>query len=446
MKSPTLEEIFQFLEEKWFKKSGLVTAEIVSIIITSTLLVTADAEFYWWILLIVIGLIIWLFWFFTARPPVVPENKIGFLVCITCSDEVELRDITDDFISPLRKLVKSGKTGDVFHFVDMPQHFAREVVDTESALRMRVRCKAHFMIYGRVRRKIINKEENHIIELEGVVAHQPIPNQVSESLATEFTELLPRNVQIPKDNDLFAFQFTSEWTEIVARYIIGVAAAYSGDIDYAENLYQDVLSRLQGKDQNFPIYRKLKERIPHRLAELYEAMASTYFSKWSETRNFDYLTEVDEWLDRIDKVVKDDRTVLFLRSITTFLTTRSVDKAIDMLKRVKESDNQIWQCNMAFLYAYKGSLKKAIQHYRYAERCDYQQENLFQIEDFIHWLIEQEPTKYQLYYCLGFINMKIKGDQILARENFEKFLEMCDESEYVQEKSLAQNWVRELLV
>ncbi len=330
---PSPKEIFQFLEENWFKKSGLVTAAIFSIIITSTLLVTANAEFYWWGLLIGIELIIWFVWLFTTKPPVVPENKIGFLVCITCSDKEELRDITDDFITSLRKLVKSGKTGDAFHFVDMPQHFAREVVDAESALRMRVRCKAHFMIYGRVRRKIINKEENHIVELEGVVAHQPIPNQVSDSLATEFTELLPRNVQIPKDNDLFAFQFTSEWTEIVARYIIGVATAYSGDINYAENLYQDVLSRLQGKDQNFPIYRKLKERIPHRLAELYEAMASTCFSKWSETRDSDYLTEVDEWLDKIDEVVKDNKSVLFLRTITTFLTTRSVDKAISMLMK-----------------------------------------------------------------------------------------------------------------
>lgn len=443
---PSLTEIFQFLEENWFKKSGLITAEIVSIIITSTLLVTANAEFYWWSLPIGIGLIIWFVWIFTTKPPVVPENKIGFLVCITCSDKEELRDITDDFITPLRKLVKSGKTGDVFHFVDMPQHFAREIVDAESALRMRVRCKAHFMIYGRVRRKIINKEENHIVELEGVVAHQPIPNQVSDSLATEFTELLPRNVQIPKDNDLFAFQFTSEWTEIVARYIIGVAAAYSGDINYAEDLYRDVLLRLQNKGQNFPIYRKLKERIPHRLAELYEAMASTCFSKWSETRNSDYLTEVDEWLDKIDEVVKDNKSVLFLRAITTFLTTCSAEKAIGMLKRVKESDNQIWQCNMAFLYAYKGALKKAIQHYRHAVRCDHQQEKLFQIEDFIHWLIEQKPTKYQLYYCLGFINMEIKGDQILAIENFKKFIELCDEAEYIQEKNFAKNWVRELLV
>lgn len=144
--------------------------------------------------------------------------------------------------------------------------------DADSANEMRVRCKAHFMIYGRVRRRVINEKENHIVELEGAVAHQPISDQVSDKLAAEFTELLPRNVHIPTENDLFFFQFTSEWAEIVARYIIGVAASCSGDIKYAEVLYLDVLSRLQNKDNDFPIYRKLKERVPHRCFFLFFKM------------------------------------------------------------------------------------------------------------------------------------------------------------------------------
>ncbi|MGZ0019872.1 tetratricopeptide repeat protein [Nitrosomonas sp. wSCUT-2] len=444
MQSP--KDIAQFLEEYWHKKIGLISTEIFSICAVFFLLISANAEFIWWISIPVISFVVWFIWFYTTKPPVVPKNKIGFLVCITCSDEKELKAITEDFIIPLRQLIKTGISGNSFHFIEIPQRLANQVIDVDSALEMRIRCKAHFMIYGRVRRKFINKQENHIIELEGAVAHQPVSDEVRENLTAEFSELLPRNVHIPTENDLFAFQFTSEWAEIVARYIIGVASAYSGDISYAERLFQDVQLGLKSKDQNFPIYRKLKERIPYRLAELYEAMASTCFSKWSETRDPDYLTEVDEWLDKIDEVIKDSKSVLFLRAITTFLTTRSVEEAIAMLRRVNESNNQIWQCNMAFLYAYKGDLKKAIQHYRYADRCDHQQEKLFQIEDFIHWLIEQEPAKYQLYYCLGFINMKIKGDQILAVKNFKKFLEMCDESEYIKEKELAQNWVSELLI
>ena len=41
------------------------------------------------------------------------------------------------------------------------------------------------------------------------------------------------------------FQFTTEWAELVAKYVIGIAAALSGEIDYAETLYQDVLGKIR---------------------------------------------------------------------------------------------------------------------------------------------------------------------------------------------------------
>lgn len=443
MSSP--KEIAQFLEEYWYKTSGLVTAEIISISALLTLLATTNAGWLLWVCLIpLLALSIYGLWRYTARPPIVPKDKVGFLVCIVCSDADEHSTIVEDFITPLRKLVKSGKAGNTFHFVEMPQHFARQVVDADSANEMRIRCKAHFMIHGRARRRVIDGKETHIIELEGAVAHQPISEQVHTNLVAEFSELLPRNVHVPTENDLFAFQFTSEWAEIVARYIIGIAAACSGDINYAENLYLDVLSHLQTKDQNFPVYRKLKERVPNRLAELYEAMATSSHEKWAETYNPTYLTEVDKWLDKIDPSCKNRGIALNLGAITAFLTRRSVDESIGLLKKAREDSNRIWQCNMAFLYAYKGNLKQAIRHYRQASKCNFEQDNFYQIEDFINWLLEQEPEKYQMYYCLGFINWQIKEDYVLALEHFNRFLELRHETEYLQEKELAEKWIDEM--
>lgn len=443
MSSP--KEIAQFLEEYWYKKSGLAATEIISVSAAIALLASANAGLLLGLALTaVLAISIYVLWRYTTRPPVVPKDKVGFLVCITCSDEEELKTIVEDFITPLRQLVKSGKAGNTFHFVEMPQHFARQVMDADSANEMRIRCKAHFMIYGRARRKIINGKEKHIIELEGAVAHQPISDQVKNDLVTEFAELLPRNVHVSTENDLFAFQFTSEWAEIVARYIIGVAAACSGDIKYAEMLYLDVRSRLQSKDQNFPVYRKLKDRLPIRLAELYEAMASSEHIKWTETHDPSCLTEIDGWLDKIDPACQDRPSALYLRAISLFLISRSVDKAIVLLKKLRDEGNRIWQCNLAFLYAYKGDLKHAIRHYRNASKCNFSEDNFYQIEDFINWILEQEPTKYQLYYCLGFLNLEFKVDRVLALENFNRFLKLRNTTEFLQEKDLAEKWVKEL--
>lgn len=444
----SLQETTQFIEKNWSKKSGLIAAEILLLAITVPVLTTNTNLPPWMNLIIpvVIGAVIFIFWFFTTKPPKVPTGRIGFLVCITCKDKQELEIINEDFIVPLRNLIKSGKTGKTFHFIEIRQHLAKNVIDTDSANELRIRCNAHFMIYGRVRRRTINNKENHVIELEGAVAHQPISDQVRDNLAAEFSELLPRSVHIPLENDMFAFQFTSEWAGIVARYIIGIAASYSGDTKYAEDLYHEVLLRLQNKDSSFPIFRKLKERIPARLADIYEAEASACYLKWANTYDLECLQEVENCLDKIDPKFQNRQSCLVLKAIILFLTKRSVEESIRLLKKVKAHDNKSWQCNMAFLYGYKGNLKQATRHYRFASKCNYEQNTLYQVEDFINWVIEQEPSKFQLYYCLGFINMEIKGDQVLALENFENFLKFRSDSYFLQEKELAEKWVYELSI
>ncbi|MDD2913908.1 MAG: hypothetical protein PHP70_01180 [Gallionella sp.] len=443
---PSPKEIVQFFEESWYKKSGLVTVELIALVTLATLLVQANAHILVWALLTPsVLLCIYLFWGYTTRPPIVPKDKVGFLVCITCTDEAELRKIEEDFIDPLRKLVKSGVAGNTFYFLQMPQHFAMQVVDADSASEMRMRCRAHFMIYGRVKKRIINGKETHIVELEGAVAHQPISKKVQDSLVSEFTELLPRNVHISTENDLFSFQFTSEWAEVVARYIIGIAAACSGDLKYAESLYRDVLLRLNNKEHSFPVYRKLKERVPNRLAEIYEARATDCHNKWSETHNPAYLLEVDNWLNKIEPQCQDRGVAITLCAITKFLIARSPDESIKLLKKLKHEDGRIWQCNMAFLYAYKGNLKQAARHYRRASICNFELDNLYQIEEFICWMLEQEPSKYELYFCLGFVNWLIKEDMVLALEYFTKFIELCESQHYVQEQKLIGEWMNEIL-
>lgn len=111
-------ETAQFIDEYWPKKSGLAAAEIISFLALSTLLVAINVSLLLWAcIILLVGISIFFLWPYTSRPPVVSKDKIGFLVCITCSDEKELSIIVEDFISPLRQLVKSGKVGDSFYFV-----------------------------------------------------------------------------------------------------------------------------------------------------------------------------------------------------------------------------------------------------------------------------------------------------------------------------------------
>ena len=98
---------------------------------------------------------------------------------------------------------------------------------------------------------------------------------------------------------------------------------------------------------------------------------------------------------------------------------------------------------MAFLFAFKGDVKTATRHYRKAILFQIESDALNQIEDFICWMIDRYPQKYQLKYCLGFINWKVKGDTIRAIQDFKEFLSSGDNRDFIRERELASVWLKE---
>ena len=299
-------------------------------------------------------------------------------------------------------------------------------------------------MYGRVRVRVIDGKEHHVIDMNGIVAHKPVSGDVKQLFSLEFSELLPRRVHISKENDLLSFQFTSEWTDLVAKYIMGIAAAMSGDIRYAESMYSEVQERLAGKDINFPVYKKLVERLPIRISELNEAMAAAAHQSWYETHDPVWLDELGSYLEKVDPSRLELNRVSSLRAIYYFLKERDAEKAISIMLKSKDMNNATWYFNMAFLCAYNGDLKRAIRHYRSATALHVQPEVIGQIEDFMCWVLEQESEKYQLHYCLGFFNWQVKGDTIKAVEDFTAFLDSGLDTEYTQERVLAREWIKEV--
>lgn len=444
--SANLQDLIQFTEKHWFEKTGLVIALVLTMVVVATLLTTGQAV--WWVtilVLIIFALLVSLTWWISRRAPRTPRNKVGFLVGIACDGDEEGKKLREDFLIPLRQLIKSGKTGSAFHFMELPQHLAKTIIEQDDAQSVRLRSRAHFILYGRIRLRTIEGKEHHVIDLEGMVAHKPIPDHVSQSIAREFSELLPRKVRISTENDLLTFQFTSEWAAAVAKYIIGIAAACSGDLAYAEILYTDALGQLKDKDPAFPIFQKLTERLPTRISELYEAKALSAHQAWVADHDPSHIEELGTYLLNVDESRKDTvQSVLNIRAIHAFLKDRDVDSAIMYLKAIKDKNNGLWHYNMAFLNGYTGDLKSAIRHYRQATMHFVPADVIAQVESFMCWVLQQEPDKYQISYCLGFFNWKIKGDKIQARNDFTDFINTSDKEQFSREIELAQQWLGEI--
>ena len=70
-------------------------------------------------------------------------------------------------------------------------------------------------------------------------------------------------------------------------------------------------------------------------------------------------------------------------------------------------------------------MKSAITEYKKASSGYLPEMRLLDdIIEFIYWVIEKEPDKCQLYYCLGLINFLSKNDYSRALQEFELFLEI----------------------
>lgn len=439
----SLRELTEFSAKKWYEISGLVIAIVVCTIVAEGLLVAGNAT--WWINLTVVALlnaILGLVWWVSRKAPKTPKGRIGFLVSVTASDDAESQRLREDFLVPLQKLIKSGNTGKAFHFMRLPGHLAEKIVDQDDAQRARIRSRAHFILYGHVKRRTIGGKEHHVIELDGIVTHREVPDEVSKKLAQEFSELLPRRVNIPTENDLLAFRFTSEWAELVAKYIIGIASALSGDLAYAKELYLDALDRLNAQNKSFPVYQKLSVRLPIRISEIYETYARLELSSWTEDHDAAHIQAMSEYLTKATG--PNTTSLITTKAISVFLSKRNSDEAIALLKQIHDENDALWHYNMAFLQGYKGNLKSASRHYNQASLWPIEPVSLAQIEDFICWTLEQEPKKYHLYFCLGLFNWKAKGDFAQARMDFERFLAEGQTRDYPKERQLATEWIERL--
>lgn len=434
---------FQLIAKHWHRRTGYFAVLLGLVGIVALILGPNPLAFS--LAAGATALVVAAVWHLDRRLPRTKRNKVGFVISMTSDDEAEAAKIRADLVVTLRRLIKDGRTGSSFQVIEVPQHHAETVLDSEDAQRLRLATRAHFLLYGRVRVRQVHGKPHHYIELDGVVTHQPVPLKVSGALAQEFTELLPRKVLISAENDLFAFNITSEWAELVAKYIIGCAAALSRDFNYAEKLYTEVLERLSKIKGDLPAFEKLRERLPKRIAELYEARARIAYERWANTHDPAVVQELGEHLSHIDPDKYVTVNVLTLNAIFAFLSAKSVARAIEWLHKVGgPSRDATWHLNVAFLVAYEDDLRGAIRHYRRALEQPMPADVIGKIEDFVYFVATTEEQKYQLYYCLGFFNWKVKRDLAQASKDFQMFLEKRQDGRFAKEAKLATKWLAQI--
>lgn len=396
---------------------------------------------------VVVGLLLWLIiggvWLWARRPPRTEKGRVGVAIVIAPPKTDAERAFADDFVGEIRRLLVRGSAGKSFQVIVPPPHVSRQLVadDPDSVESLRQRMQCHFILAGQVRVRKLNGKDHLVLDLSGAVAHKPIPDEVQRVFATEFTELLPRRITLPSDQDLLAFTFTGEWTNLVAKYVIGLAAALSGDLDYAQALYESVREEAAAKTVDSPVADKIAGRIPQRLAEVHEARANASFKIWRDSKRPDIAAAIKSNLDQIDPTLLSNRRYASLRAIAAFVVDRDPDAALAQLEPMKREADGVWYWNAGFLHAYKGNLRKAAQLYRKGSLAGLPPDVPAQLEEFMTWVLAEEPGLTQIHYCLGILNRDVKGDTRRVREEFDSFVRLTPSGRFEKELQLARDWL-----
>lgn len=443
----TFKDIKSFIKEQWYSPLTITILLILAavwVIYSSKDIKVDNILSLKTIAITIIALSLFVLWYYTTKVPKAPKNKVGFVLAIVFETEKQSAQLVNDFIFKLRELIYKSTLKTRYSFILLPQYYAQKIITEAEAYHYLNISKSQFMIYGKSRIRKIQGVEQHVLNMEGIVRHKPIPQDIGRHFSLEFSELFPRKLLISFENDLFSFEFTAELVNLVAMYVIGIASHLSGDVEYSHSLFLELEQKIKNIKTNFPVILKIKRRLPIRLAEINLTNARFLHEEWRQTRNLDCLAEMKYFLDKILELSPGDYNAHLLRAIYYFVYEHDVHNAINELRKCKNIDDATWRYSLAFLYAYSGDMTKSIRMYKSAFRHSCDIKVPFEVEEFICWLLEKEPDKVQLHLCLGLLNYFAKGDIARALQDLEKFLELSPQGMFDQEKQLAISYINEI--
>lgn len=139
-----------------------------------------------------------------------------------------------------------------------------------------------------------------------------------------------------------------------------------------------------------------------------------------------YLKDMRRFLDVVQEIDPSHYGGHLLKGIYLFLSSRDIESAKKEIRKAKNSRDAAWLWSSAFLDAYDGRVEDAHKTYQRAFRGLVSDNTALQVETFIVDVLNFEPDKIQLWYCLGMINYFYKEDWQSARNDFQNFCEKAE--------------------
>ena len=442
---PLTRQLYKIIEEKWNSFQGLLALLIVESLFLSPYFFNNFDQGISLIEFGILFLVLFITIFYWGYSRKYPKNKknLGILIAITTENKEEYTHLKNDLIDKIRNTIEKHGMDKTFCVLELQEFRSKQIKNQTLALHHLKKTKCDLIIYGLCKRRF-NKEggESYYIDAEAAVIHDPIPKIIGDQFSREFAELFPRKVTFQTKEEILGFEVTQQWMSVVARYIIAITLNFSKNFDESLLIFQELSEELKSSNFNIEQINKLNSRMPKWIVVNSLNILNKKYFIYRKFKEFKFLEEMEPFLKLVSKIDPSNYHAHLMRAVFLFLAKRDVAGAKKEIKKSKNNIDVSWRYSHAFLAAYEGNLDVAEKQYKKAFKCVVTADSLFQIEEFIYDVLAIEPDKCQLWYCIGMLNWKIKEDNKLATEAFNKFLDCKYTAKFDEQKRKVREYLK----
>jgi len=339
----------------------------------------------------------------------------------------------------LRRNIRKEKFGEAVNLIRISNHQAEQLNSKEDVLRLHKRVKGHFYLYGNAKRRMDGKQA-YFLQLDGMIVHKPIPVKVSKLFSQEFRAVLPQQISFYESLEFQGFQFTADIVYLAVRYVIGIAAFFSGDIYLAHSLHSNLKQEFNKFKPLPPNFKYISDKSSHLLSDekVLIAKAKYYRKEYQESK---------EWLKKALETYPNNYGGWLLKAIFDFILEKDVYEALKSIRKAEKyaKGTYEWRYSRAFLYFWLENYKKALKVCNQIYQQSYSGEinTALEVESFVLNTLENNREKVQLYYWLGFLNFRKIKNLPKALEYFETFEKALNDTHDLLKATL-QNYLAEI--
>jgi tetratricopeptide (TPR) repeat protein len=365
--------------------------------------------------------IFWATW--RWRLPRNKKGKLGLVIAIYVEDNLEKQRLKSDFIKKLEDCLASNNLHEVVSVIPLKNHISQSINNPNDIKRVAKKVKAHFYVYGILKKRAEGLIDKYFFQLRGFVVHRPVEERVSKMISVEFSKVLPSEISFWEKIQLQGFEFSAEFAYLSARYIVGIAALASGDIFLARRMHAGLYEEL-GRINPVPEhFQEVRNNVLALLSTENLLFARDFYLNKQDTDNAKLsLHQALNYNPR-------NSDAWMLKAVIDFCVDKDIAKAKESTRQAKENgDRWAWRYNKAFFYFWEGNYPEALYECRTIKRKGYIDNPLFfqSIFDFNKSLLSTNPEKTQLWFWMGFVAYFMAGNLNVALEGFENFCEFCN--------------------